>query len=174
MQNVHRNTTYHVAGQHTIAGRFRPSRSAAARPSAAHPSAEFAEQRRRCRSTPVGLMPVVVRASSSPPASAYAAWFSRPPFRQPRCVGRQRSHCGVKCGCMLDVTVVEDSVQQPAQVSTKPFQRGRPCALQRPLRREVVAEARPAVSWESGVRKSVINDSDNARNLGEPSQVIVR
>ena len=49
-----------------------------------------------------------------------------------------------------------------------------PCALQRPLRGEMVAEARPAISWKSGVSKGVIDDRNNARNLGEPSQVMVR
>ncbi len=68
-----------------------------------------------------------VHASSStrklsPPASADATWFSRPPFGQPRRIGRQRSHCGLNGGCVLGVALVENSVQQPAQVSPQPDQ----------------------------------------------------
>ena len=37
----------------------------------------------------------------------------------------------------------------------------------------MVAEAGPAISWKAGVSKGMIDNRNNARNFGEPSQVIV-
>ena len=175
----HRQTCSHIDGiKHSINAQHNDvSKEAASTPPPPRQPRALTPPRAPQAATPpppAGLMPVAVRAGWSSPASANATRFSRPPFRQPWRVGRQSIHRGINGRCMPIVTVVEDGVQQPAQIRPKPDQRSLSCALQRPLRRKMVAKTRPAISWKAGVSKGVIHDRDNARNFGEPRQVVVR
>ncbi len=118
-------------------------------------------------------MPVAVRIAVSVPSSTNSSRFRRPSIREARCVWGQRTHSGLDERPMTGVTIVEDCLQQPAKISLKPQQRGIPCPAHRPLGGEVVAKARPTIAREAGVSESFIYHLHNARDVGEPRQVVI-